>query len=203
MIARVTATFVRLAYPLQSNALSSLADTDEDRRTLGELIGTARESAMAYVQRPFDFPTASRFSDGSYGVLYVADSLDTAVRESAYHLKRVFADGNAPEQDTRKKQLALSVKGKVRDIRAKVDATIPRAIYDPIDYQQSQIFGREQRHAVPGIHYDSVRNREGGHCVGAFAPALISKASIVGDVSLVWDGTRFKEQRVISPLILE
>src|SRR6185437_16379148 len=177
MIARIAGTFVRLAYPFRSKALATLADNDEDRRALGGLIAAAEESAQAYIHRPFDVPVASRFSDGSYGVLYVADSLDTAVRESAYHLRRIFADGNAPAQDTRKKHLALSVKGNVGDVRAKVDATIPRAIYDPVDYRESQVFGREQHRSVAGLHYDSVRH-PGGHCVGAFTPKLIAKASI-------------------------
>ena len=200
MIARLSAAFVRLAYPLQSAALSALADNEVDRRALRELIGSVRESADAYIQRPFDVPAASRFSDGSYGVLYAADSLDTAVAETAYHLKRIFADGNAPPQDTRKKHLALSLKGKVRDIRRSVDAAILPAIYDPIDYRESQAFGREQHTAVGGLHYDSVRNREGGHCVGAFAPTLVNKATIVGDIALVWNGRDFTELHDITTL---
>jgi len=199
VIVELSAPFVRLAYPLRSAAFATLADRDEDLRALSQLAG----SAASYIQRPFDVPTVSRFSDGTFGVLYVADTLGTAVRETAYHLKRFFTDGNAPEQDTRKKQLEIAIKGRVRDIRRKVDKKIARAIYDPNDYRESQAFGREQHLLVGGLHYDSVRNQRSGHCVGAFVPDLVAKASIVGDVSLVWDGRNFVEQHQISPLILE
>jgi hypothetical protein len=33
-------------------------------------------------------PQGSRFSDGSYGVFYAADDLDTAIAETAYHRER-------------------------------------------------------------------------------------------------------------------
>jgi hypothetical protein len=114
---------------------------------------------------------------------------------------RIFADGNAPKQDTRKKKLAIDVAGTVHDIRVAVDKDVPTEIYDPNDYRAAQSFGRDQRKkSIPGLHFDSVRNKHGGHCVGAFTADLVKHATIAGDVALVWDGTRFIEEHDISPI---
>jgi hypothetical protein len=206
MIVALNAAFVRLAYPLRSAAATSLADNAEERDALTVLIARARktspdETIKGYIMRPFEFPNASRFSDGSFGVLYAGNSVTTAVREAAHHLTRIFADGNAPKQDTRKKKLALDIAGNVDDVRVATDAGVASNLYSPDDYRASQKFGREQ-HAnhVPGLHFDSVRNARGGHCVGAFTPDLVKHATIAGDVALVWDGKRFTEEHDISTI---
>ena len=206
MIVTLNAPFIRLAYPLRSTAVESLADDPDELKALTALIGRARgtssdETINGYIMRPFEFPNPSRFSDGSYGILYVANSITTAVRETAHHLARIFADGNAPRQDTRKKKLAIDVAGTVRDIRITVDKDVPTEIYDPDDYRAAQSFGRNQRKkSIPGLHFDSVRNKHGGHSVGAFTPDLVKHAAIAGDVGLVWDGKRFIEEHDISPI---
>ena len=206
MIVTLNAPFIRLAYPLRSTAVESLADNPDELKALTGLIGRARgtssdETIKGYIMRPFEFPNPSRFSDGSYGILYAANSITTAVRETAHHLARIFAGGNAPKQDTRKKKLAIDVAGSVHDIRVTIDKDVPTEIYDPDDYRAAQSFGRDQRKkSIPGLHFDSVRNRNGGHCVGAFTPALVRHATIAGDVALVWDGKRFIEEHDISPI---
>jgi len=196
-------TFTRLAYPLQSPALLSLGETPEERRqilALLELTGPVAADADAYVRRPFECPTVSRFSDGSYGVLYAANSLITAVRESAHHLARFFADGNAPETQTRRTRLEMHVRSRVTDIRRSVRPRLNAAIYDPDDYGASQAYGRKVRTRAHALHYDSVRNRHGGHCVGAFVPDVVIGAAIAGEVGLVWNGQRFVEAHEILPL---
>ncbi len=205
MIAAVDGRFSRLAYPPRSSALASLADTAEDRDALAVLaamsIGTLPgDNLRAYIMRPFVRPVVSRFSDGSYGVLYVANSLATAVRESAYHLSRFFSDGNAPAQDTRRAHLSLHLRATVDDIRGRTDANVPAAIHDPTDYRDAQRFGAARRTVTDGVHYDSVRNRQGGHCIAAFAPQVVTHAHLIGEISLVWDGRRFIEEHEIRPL---
>lgn len=206
MIVVLDASFVRLAYPLRSTAVESLADSADDLKELTALVAHARttsadQTVRGYITRPFEVPYPSRFSDGSYGVLYAANSLTTAVRETAHHLARIFADGNAPKQDTRKKKLAIDIAGNVRDIRAAVDTNVPTNIYDPNDYRASRAFGREQReNRIAGLHFDSVRTEHAGHCVGAFTPDIVKRATIIGDVALVWDGKRFIEEHDISAI---
>jgi hypothetical protein len=206
MIVTLNAPFFRLAYPLRSTALELLADNSDELNALTGLIARARaispdETIKGYIMRPFEFPNPSRFSDGSYGILYAANSVTTAVRETAHHLALIFADGNAPKQETRKKKLAIDVAGNVHDIRIAIDKGVPLDIYDPQDYRAAHIFGREQRKtSIPGLHFDSVRNKHEGHCVGAFTPNLVKHAAIVGDVALIWNGTRFIEEHDISPI---
>lgn len=196
-------TFTRLAYPLQTPALLALSENAQEQRqilALLQLTGPVSADALAYVRRPFEFPTVSRFSNGSYGVLYAANSLITAVRESAYHLARFFSDGNAPATQTRRTRLEMHVRGRVADIRRSVRPRLNAAIYDPDDYRAAQDYGRKVRTRSHALHYDSVRNRHGGHCVGAFVPDMVVSAAIVGEVGLVWNGQRFVEAHEIVPL---
>lgn len=196
-------TFTRLAYPQQTPALRDLSATPEEGRqilALLRLTGAVSDDADAYVHRPFALPAVSRFSDGSYGVLYVANSLITAVRESAYHLARFFADGSAPETQTRRTRLEMQVYSRVTDVRRSVRPRVSAAIYDPDDYRAAQEYGRKMRARSHALHYDSVRNRHGGHCVGAFVPDVVKRAAVVGEIALVWNGQRFVEAHEITPL---
>lgn len=207
MIEILSASFSRIAYPLESPATSKLVDNDAEKRQIRALLANARGvgdrgvDARGYLERPFQSPTVSRFSDGSFGVLYAANTLSTAIRETAYHLARFFLDGNAPVQETRLKRLSLTLSGSVRDIRSASDPTVPPGVYDPDLYKISHEFGRAARgELVGGLHYDSVRNPARGHCVGLFTPVLVKRARILGDIALVWDGNRFAEEHTVKRL---
>lgn len=199
MLRNLNQKLVRLAFPMRSAIVDSLVDSNDEReelRTLAALTSVSHESpgaAAAYIERPFLFPCASRFSDGTFGVLYAANSLATAVRETAYHMARIFADGNAPAMETRRTELSLRLCGRIDDIRRAVETSVSAALYDPVSYRASQRFGVEARGRAVGVHYDSVRNPSGGHCVGAFSPGAVAHARIVGQVDMRWDGTQFIE----------
>jgi hypothetical protein len=201
VISELRASFVRLAYPLQSAAFSELADSDEDRSALAQLMEPQIQDlgARAYVTAPFMYPAESRFSDGSYGVLYAAKTLRTAIVEKAYHLTIFFRDASAPAQSTRQVRLGLQFVGSVRDVRRGDGRSVPRGIYNPNDYKAAQKFGRSARKKVAGVQYDSVRS-PGGECVAAFDRTSIKRARITGEIEMVWDGERFTEQHVIEPL---
>jgi hypothetical protein len=203
MIVQLKRKFVRLAFPLRSAAVGALVDSYDELKELNGLMGLTSppsDNVRAYVDRPFLFPWPSRFSDGRYGVLYGADSFQTAVRETAHHLQRLYADGDAPAMETRRVRLALQLRGRADDIRRAVDARVPREVYDPDDYRASQRFGTNARERVDAIHYDSVRNRDGGHCAAAFATDVVKNAEIIGLAGLVWDGAHFVESFTIEPL---
>jgi hypothetical protein len=203
MLRDLNERLVRLAFPLRSAALDALVDTEAERhalRALQSLTAPPADTARAYIERPFVFPGVSRFSDGTYGVLYAANSLITALRESAYHLARIYTDGNAPPMETRRTRLSMRMRGRAEDIRRSVDATVAPEVYDPRDYTVSQQFGAKARAKVQAIHFDSVRNAHGGRCVGAFTPSIVHGARITGQTTLVWDGERFSEEHVITPL---
>lgn len=178
------------------NAHDLLANTDDERAAARALAAATQvpEMARAYVERPFAFPTASRFSDGTFGVLYSADSLQTAFRESGFHLGRFYADCGAPPMMLRRMQLAFRLAGTIEDIRRAAARTSPK-LYLPDDYRFAQRFGAELHDSSKsmGIHYDSVRRPDGGHCYAAFTPRLVRSAEVTGEVALAWDGTRFSE----------
>lgn len=203
MIERIDGTFTRLAHPLRSSAFERLADSATDLTALAALMDASQSSRTArdFIALPFLHPAPSRFSDGSYGVLYVADSLRTAVKEKCHHLARYFADAHAPAQTSRQVALDIELAGEVRNVRRGArDRSVPPAIYDPLDYRAAQAFARTARESVAGLHYDSVRNAPKGHCVGAFRSGLVRRATIAGDVQLLWNGERFSEQRAIEPI---
>ena len=161
-----------------------------------DYVGDHRE----YVLAPFAYRSASRFSDGSFGVLYAAETRETALREILSKLSRTYLDGRAPAQETRKRHLTLRlVAANLVDIcRARVPRT-DAALYDPANYSAAQAFGAKIRERHPGLTYDSVRHRA-GICVGAFVPRIVSDVRLQSALSVVWDGRRFIEQKDIRPL---
>ncbi|MEO6913535.1 MAG: RES family NAD+ phosphorylase [Candidatus Baltobacteraceae bacterium] len=136
------ARLVRLAFPLRSLELDTLVERHELNALEGlRSITTplAEKSVNAYVPRPFAFPSQSRFSDGTFGVLYAGNSLATAVRETGHHLTRIYADGNAPPMETRRVRLALYMRGSaIVDIRHATDPAIAPAIDSPETYSAIQ-----------------------------------------------------------------
>lgn len=143
-------------------------------------------------------PEGSRFSDGSYGVYYAADTLDTAVAEVSHHRARFLARTQEPEIDVDLRWIQADLRQPVHDLRASAappgdQAARPddrAAIYDPDHYAAGQSLGRALREAgSPALAYDSVR-RAGGHCVAVFIPRALAHARPAGHLSLHWDGQR-------------
>jgi hypothetical protein len=131
-------------------------------------------------------PLGSRFSDGSWGVYYAAESLETAVAEVSHHRGAFLARTAEPAIDIDLRWIRADLSDKLHDLRGRA-AEMP-AIYDPDRYGASQDLGRalRARHS-PGIVYDSVRRAQ-GQCVAVFKPRALSKATAVGHIGLHWDG---------------
>jgi RES domain-containing protein len=151
----------------------------------------------AVVMAPFLRLGPSRFSPATYGVLYAADSVDVALRESAHHAARLLSATGAG--DARIPRVALTLElddGKVKDLRLVSGGDA--AIYDPDDYSQSQRAGREARTSgASGVWYDSVRAPT-GTCYGIFRPAAITTVHDRSEeVVLIWDGSRITRYEVI------
>jgi hypothetical protein len=200
----IDTTMLRLAFPIRSEAVRTLTDTtseDRDLRALQAITwGQRTDNARTYLEAPFRYPASSRFSDGTFGVLYAANSLVTSIRETAYHLSGIYADGRAPAMQTRRKQLALRLIATSVDVRRAIDTNIDVSIYDTDSYQASQTFGAKAREQAPLLHFDSVRNVRGGHCIGAFSSHAVQRVRFLADIALVWDGQRFVEEHEIRAL---
>ena len=131
-------------------------------------------------------PLGSRFSDGSWGVYYAADTLDTAVAEVSYHRALFLARTAEAAIDIDLRWLHADLMDKLHDLRGQ-GASMP-AVYDPNSYGASQALGGTLRsQGSLGLVYDSVRRTQ-GQCVAVFKPRALSNARIAGNIGLHWDG---------------
>ncbi len=111
----------------------------------------------------------SRFSDGSFGVLYVGDRFEVALLETIHHHARfMLATAQPPGWTSQFREIALEVDAELHDIRPLGAEAAP--VLDPDDYAASQALGIGLRAmGSAGIAYPSVRC-PGGECAGLFYP---------------------------------
>ena len=142
---------------------------------------------------------SSRFSDGSYGVYYAAHTLETAVRETAFHRARFMA-------------ATAELPGEV-DMRAYVGRPVqPLAdirgpgyehLHLPDDYSAPQAFAKPLRDNDGwGLAYRSVRHA-GGECIAAFRPQAVSIPVPGAALAYVWDGERITKVYEKSEVLFE
>jgi hypothetical protein len=133
-------------------------------------------------------PEGSRFSDGSYGVYYAANDLDTAVAEVSHHRARFLSRTSEPAIDVDMRCYRLAIKAELVDLNT---SDGDAELLHPDRYGASQQFAREHRGAgESGIGYASVR-RPGGQCVALFTPrATLPPANQAEHVTLRWNGKR-------------
>lgn len=111
----------------------------------------------------------SRFSDGSFGVLYVGDRFEVALLETIHHHARfMLATAQPPGWTSQFREIVLDVDAELHDIRPLGAEAAP--VLDPADYTASQALGIGLRALdSAGIAYPSVRH-PGGECAGLFYP---------------------------------
>ncbi|WP_298232185.1 RES family NAD+ phosphorylase [uncultured Azohydromonas sp.] len=162
------------------------------RQELGELdlvpegervFGTGSTPVMAaftYLNRG-----GSRFSDGTWGVYYAGESLETAIAEASFHAERFLGETRQPPIEVDYRACVAHIVQPMHDIRGEPWAPA----HDPHGYAASKQLAREYRAAGSwGLLYRSVR-REGGECVAVFRPKAVQIPVVQGaHVSLVWDG---------------
>lgn len=146
-------------------------------------------TGCSYATSPFTHvnPDGSRFSDGQFGMLYLADSMATALAEVTYHQGRYWSNVQGLNYD----RLVF------RGLRVKVgesdwyDATVLKsgdAIYDPDSYAASRGLGQALYKAgAEGLQYHSVR-KPGAICWGLFTPKHIKSAIQSTHYEFIWNG---------------
>ena len=133
-------------------------------------------------------PDGSRFSDGSYGVYYAAQTLDTAIAEVSHHRAAFLARTEEPAIDVDLRLIAAPVDADLHDLRELGPAGA--GLFDPRFYARPQALGRRLREGgSAGVLYPSVRHA-GGFCVGIFRPRALGRARVGAHVALHWDGQR-------------
>jgi hypothetical protein len=151
--------------------------------TLGviDLVPAARRvggPGASYLMAPFTHVSTdrpSRFTDGTYGVLYLAKRFETALLETMYHHARfMMRTKEAPGWASQFRELVMDLDAMLHDLRGNEPAVA--LALDPDSYVESQALAKALRTAGSnGLIYPSVRDA-GGQCVGLFYPD--------------WDGTR-------------
>ena len=176
--------------PLARDAAGILATIPPPRRYGGPLAGL--------IMTPFVLPSVSRFSDGKYGVLYVANIVDVALHEAGYHHTVRLLATHAPAGTTVPLYaLDVDVAAALDDVRS-CSGGDPQ-IYHPDSYAYSSTYGAASRAAGnDGVHYDSVRHA-GGECVGLFWPVGVRTAQTAAEYRAVFDGVMITEySRVVA-----
>lgn len=138
-------------------------------------------------------PEGSRFSDGSYGVLYLAHEFATAVEETVYHRQQFLAATHEPPIDLTMRTYVSGVHGTLTDIRGGW-----KPEHDPASYAASRKLGvRLRKEGSNGIVYDSVRCR-GGECAALFYPDLAKPCVQGRHLMYRWDGERIVQVLEVS-----
>jgi hypothetical protein len=128
-------------------------------------------------------PEGSRFSDGSFGALYLSNSAETAITETVHHRERFLRRTREPPIQIQMRRYVTAIRKSLHDVRG----GFPH-IHDPDDYSASQRLARELRGAgSDGVVYDSVRHR-GGQCAAAFWPDCVAPFTQAAHYTYVWDG---------------
>jgi hypothetical protein len=134
-------------------------------------------------------PEGSRFSDGSYGVYYAAQALETAVAEVSHHRAVFLARTAEPPLDVDMRIVTANLDAELHDLRGLGPGAV-KTILHPDHYASSQALGRRLRAAgSAGLVFPSVRDA-GGFCVGLFRPRAVGRARTGAHIALHWDGQR-------------
>lgn len=131
----------------------------------------------------------SRCTDGTYGVLYLAERFETALLETMHHHARFMArTKEAPGWASQFRELVMDLDAVLHDLRAGDPAIAPAL--DPGSYVESQAVAKALRATgSEGLVYPSQRN-PGGQCAGLFYPDLASNPVQGRHLDYHWDGTR-------------
>lgn len=144
-------------------------------------------AGCSYAVAPFTHvnPAGSRFSDGRFGVLYLAENVQTAISEVAYHQDRYWS--RVPELSY-ERFVFRALSCEFADISLTNLSYLPpeHAIYHSEDYSASRALGEYLRQqGGAGVQYNSVRN-QGALCWGLFSPKYIKQMVQHAHYELIW-----------------
>lgn len=143
----------------------------------------------SYAVAPFTHvnPQGSRFSDGSFGVLYFADTLETAIAEVKHH-QQVYWH-NIPDLHY-ERFVFRGLKGMFNEegLGDALALPIGHTIYAPDDYSISQPFGHDVRRSMEGLRYHSVRKRN-AICWALMTPRSVADIIQTTHLEMIWNGS--------------
>ena len=135
-------------------------------------------------------PNGSRFSDGTYGVFYAANDMDTAIAETKHHREQFLGATSQAPMELDMRVYLVDLDGDLHDLRGQKDVRSP--VYHNENYAAGQLLAKTLRETGSnGIACDSVL-WTGGECVAVFRPPVLSNARQGRHLCYVWNGRRVK-----------
>lgn len=136
-------------------------------------------------------PAGSRFSNGDYGVYYAANSRQTAIAETVYHVERWAKESNDPPTSfVMRVYIGKLNKKPYHDIRGTQDHHPKYYSPDPSQYGPSQqLAARLRKGDSWGLLYNSVRDRT-GECIAVFRPPSLGHVHQEAHLAYHWDGIK-------------
>lgn len=170
--------------PRIMTTIGNLDLVPEERRVGG--------NGASYLMAPFTHISPdrkSRFSDGTFGVLYVAREYETALFETIHHHARFMTrTKEAAGWTSQFREIILTIDAELHDLRGELSDHAD--VLDSGDYVGSHALARQLKAAgSDGVVYPSVRN-PGGECAGLFYPDGASAPIQGRHLDYHWDGTR-------------
>lgn len=172
------------------NLFSRISDgADDDDAAIAAEMATRARQPRPLINRPFEpwygvvgFPFirhhwgASRYSDGSFGVWYGCQTMETTVHETVHHFRQELRDRGWDQHDrpiVRERRVATAdVNALVFDLCDKVQQ-YPDLVHGA-DYRLTQTVGRAIRDGNhPGLLAPSARH-DGGVNIDIFDPKYLS-----------------------------
>lgn len=154
----------------------------------------------SYATAPFTHvnPAGSRFSNGTYGVLYLASTMDTALAEVRHHQDRYWSnvDGLSYERFVFR---GLSCQFNEAGMRDATSVPMTDHLYDPDDYSHGHRIGRLLKDAgCPGLRYRSVR-KAGQDCWALMTPKPVLSIVQTAHYEMIWNG-RISSVSAVGPI---
>lgn len=167
--------------PRLMESVGNLDLVPPDRRVSGH--------GASYLMAPFTHVSRdrpSRYSDGSYGVLYAADRFSVALAETIlWHSRFMAATAEPPGWTSQFREILLDVKAVLHDLRGEQPGFAKLRL--AMDYGSPQRLGATLRtEGSQGVVYPSVR--AAGDCVGLFYPDLASNPRQGRHLDYHWNG---------------
>jgi hypothetical protein len=143
----------------------------------------------SYAVGPFTHvnPAGSRFSSGAFGVLYLADAMETAIAEVRHHQNHYWSRVTGLNYE-RFLFRGLSCTFNEDGVRDATRLPLSDPIYDPDDYSHARQLGQAVRKSgCPGLRYNSVRSA-GSHCWALMTPRHVKAIVQTAHYEMVWSG---------------
>lgn len=151
-------------------------------------------AGCSYAVAPFTHvnPLGSRFSDGTFGMLYIADEMATALAEVAYHQEHYWQriEGLKYDRMVMRSLVFIFDPAQANDALALSQA---HPIYDPQSYTAARALGLSLKAiGCAGLRYRSVR-RPGSICWGLFTPKGVKSVQQSAHFEFIWDGKKISK----------